>query len=257
MFYRLSVSLEFQEQFSITGTIKYISSHCINSTQSIIFNVSWFSKDCSENTKTWLCIAVHLSLTHDTLFSYMKFSSAVEYGNKNQKAFQARTKSTPISIMVNVHIIWRYIDAYMCAYLIYRVFPGGWVVKNLPTNARDVGDTDSIPGWGRSPGVGSGSPLHYSCLEYSMDRGACQPTVHGAPKSWTWLSSWAHIIGASLEAQSVKNLPAMQDRGSILGSGISPGEGNGNLLQYSYLENPMDRKAWWATVHRVQGSDVT
>ena len=35
------------------------------------------------------------------------------------------------------------------------------------------------------------------------------------------------------------------------GSGRSPGEGNGNLLQYSCLENPMDRGAWWATVHRI------
>ena len=35
------------------------------------------------------------------------------------------------------------------------------------------------------------------------------------------------------------------------GSGRSPGEGNGNLLQYSSLENPMDRGAWWATVHRI------
>ena len=41
------------------------------------------------------------------------------------------------------------------------------------------------------------------------------------------------------------------DWGSIPGSGSSPGEGNGNLLQYSYLENPMDREAWWATVHGV------
>ena len=39
------------------------------------------------------------------------------------------------------------------------------------------------------------------------------------------------------------------DLGSIPGSGRSPGEGNGNLLQYSCLENPMDRGAWWATVH--------
>ena len=50
----------------------------------------------------------------------------------------------------------------------------------------------------------------------------------------------------------VKNLPAntggIRDTGSILGSGRSPGEGNGNLLQYSYLENPMDRGAWQATV---------
>ena len=40
------------------------------------------------------------------------------------------------------------------------------------------------------------------------------------------------------------------DPGSIPGEG-SPGEGNGNPLQYSCLENPMDRGAWWATVHRV------
>ena len=37
--------------------------------------------------------------------------------------------------------------------------------------------------------------------------------------------------------------------GSSLGSGRYPGEGNGNPLQYSCLENPMDREAWWATVH--------
>ena len=41
------------------------------------------------------------------------------------------------------------------------------------------------------------------------------------------------------------------DLGSILGSGKSPGEGNGNPLQYSCLENPMDRQVWWATVHGV------
>ena len=41
------------------------------------------------------------------------------------------------------------------------------------------------------------------------------------------------------------------DPGSILGSGRSLGEGNGNPLQYSCLENPMDRRAWWATVHGV------
>ena len=41
------------------------------------------------------------------------------------------------------------------------------------------------------------------------------------------------------------------DPGSICGSGRSPGEGNGNPLQYSCLENPMDRRAWQATVHGV------
>ena len=42
------------------------------------------------------------------------------------------------------------------------------------------------------------------------------------------------------------------DLGSIPGSGRSPGEGNGNPLQYPCLENPMDRGAWWATVHGSQ-----
>ena len=53
----------------------------------------------------------------------------------------------------------------------------------------------------------------------------------------------------------VKNLPAnagdLRDKGSIPGLGRSPGEGHGNPLQYSYLENPMDKGAWRATVHGV------
>ena len=46
------------------------------------------------------------------------------------------------------------------------------------------------------------------------------------------------------------------DPSSIPGSGRSPGEGNGNPLQYSCLENPMDQGAWWATVHRVTKSQT-
>ena len=53
----------------------------------------------------------------------------------------------------------------------------------------------------------------------------------------------------------VKNPPAnagdVRDTGLIPGSGRSPRGGNGNLLQYSCLENPMDRGTWWAIVHRV------
>ena len=44
--------------------------------------------------------------------------------------------------------------------------------------------------------------------------------------------------------------------GSIPGSGRSPGEGNGNSLQYSCLENAMDRGAWWATIHGVTESQT-
>ena len=55
-----------------------------------------------------------------------------------------------------------------------------------------------------------------------------------------------------LMAQQVKNPPAMQgDSGLTPGLGRSPGGGNGILLQYSYLKNPTDRGAWWATVHSV------
>ena len=59
----------------------------------------------------------------------------------------------------------------------------------------------------------------------------------------------------------VQNLPAsagdIKDVGLILKSGRCPGEGNGNLLQYSCLETPMERGAWWATVYGVTKSDTT
>ena len=61
------------------------------------------------------------------------------------------------------------------------------------------------------------------------------------------------------DGSAVNNPPVMQeenagDLGSTPGSGRSPGEGNGNPLQYSCLENHMDRGAWWATVHGVTKS---
>ena len=52
------------------------------------------------------------------------------------------------------------------------------VVNNLPANAGDVRDMGLIPGLGRSPGEGHGTPLRYSCLENPMDRGAWWATVH-------------------------------------------------------------------------------
>ena len=57
------------------------------------------------------------------------------------------------------------------------------LVKNLPANAGNAKDMGSIPGWGRSPGVGNGHLYQYSCLENPMDRRAWWATVRGVTKS--------------------------------------------------------------------------
>ena len=64
----------------------------------------------------------------------------------------------------------------------------GLMVKNLPANARDIGELGLIPGLGRFPGGGHGNPLKYTCLEHPTDRGAWQATVHRVAKSGTQLS---------------------------------------------------------------------
>ena len=105
-----------------------------------------------------------------------------------------------------------------------------------------------------------------------MDGGAWWAAVHGVAKSRTRLSDFTslHFIyiyihththtyiymdWASRVVLVVKNRPAttgdIRDTGSIPGLGRSPGGGHGDPLQYSCLENPMDREAWWATVHSV------
>ena len=59
---------------------------------------------------------------------------------------------------------------------------GGSVVQNLPANAGDARDTNSIPGSGRSPEEGHGNPLQHSCPGNPMDREAWQATIHGVSK---------------------------------------------------------------------------
>jgi len=70
------------------------------------------------------------------------------------------------------------------------------VVKNSPASAGDIGDAGSIPGSRRSPGVGNGNPLQYSCLENPVDRAAWWATIHGVAKSQTQLeqlSTFLHV----------------------------------------------------------------
>ena len=72
-------------------------------------------------------------------------------------------------------------------------FLGGSVVKNPPVSAGDTGDMNSILGSRRSPAVGNGNPLQYSCLENFMDRGAWQTAVHEITKSQMRLSTAQQI----------------------------------------------------------------
>ena len=62
------------------------------------------------------------------------------------------------------------------------------MVRNLLASAGHAGDNDLIPRLERSPGVGNGNPLQYSCLENPMERGAWRATVHEVVKSLTQLN---------------------------------------------------------------------
>ena len=66
----------------------------------------------------------------------------------------------------------------------------------------NAGDPGLIPGLGRSPGEGNGSPLQYSCLENPMDGGAWWATVHGVAKNWTQLSDFTSLHFTSLPKKS-------------------------------------------------------
>ena len=67
---------------------------------------------------------------------------------------------------------------------------------------------------------------------------------------------FSHFMGFPGGSEVKASACNVGDLGSIPGSGRSPGEGNGNPLQYSCLENPMDGRTWWAVVHRVAKSQT-
>ena len=121
-------------------------------------------------------------------------------------------------------------------------------------SACDAGDLSSIPGLRRPPGEGNDSPLQYSCLENSMDRGAWWATVTNSPHSLDCeiaqpiKANHTVFLGLLCGSDGKESSHNAGDLGLIPGLGRSCGEGNGNPLHYSGLENSMDRGAWRATV---------
>ena len=169
-------------------------------------------------------------------------------------------------------------------------FPCGSADKE---SANNTGDLSLIPWLGKSPREGKGYPLKYSTLENSMEcigHGVAKSrtwlsdfhfgtegnsfkcwsqdfaTVQPSPRTRVtgeerYKSSDAPTLLCSFCSYEVPievKVSACNagDLGSIPVSGRSPGEGNGNPLQYSCLENPRDGGAWWATVHGVAKSQT-
>ena len=109
-------------------------------------------------------------------------------------------------------------------------------------------------------GEGNGNPLQCSCLENPRDGGAWWAAVYGVVQSRTRLTGLSNSNSSKcFPCSSVGKESACNagDPDSIPGSGRSPGEGNGNPLPYSCLENSMDRGTWQATYSPRGGKSLT
>ena len=95
--------------------------------------------------------------------------------------------------------------------------PGGSVVKNPPANARDVGHSGPVPGWGRS-GEGNSNPLQYHCLENPKDRRAWKSAVHGITRVG---HNWAHTHNLTLFKTAVDRDISLEQNWDFI---ISPRE---------------------------------
>ena len=162
-------------------------------------------------------------------------------------------------------------------------FPGS---SDGQESASNAADPCSIPGSGRSPekGMATHFPILAWRIPWIEKPGRLQPTgSQRVGNDWAtntftllfstlWLIRWILLSSYSLYMrifivefllqlfsgkESTCNAGAAGDSGLIPGLGRFPGGGHGNPLQYSCLENPMDRGAWHATVHRVTKSDMT
>ena len=153
----------------------------------------------------------------------------------------------------------------------------GWVIWKVPRATQlsdwsDVKYDNILSQWvknspavqetqvGLIPGGGKWQPIPVF-LKNPKDRGAWRATVPEVTVRYSWATMHTHDnIGASQVALEVKNPPVnagvIGDASLIPGWGRSPGGEHGNLFQYSCLENPMDRRAWQAIVHRITKSQI-
>ena len=150
-------------------------------TISSLFNIlsRFFSKNSLSPTifsLLLLCLLKYL-----TCFTF----TILTPGGGNDNALQYSCLENPMdwgawwATVYGVAKSWTWLSNY------YLGFPGGSDRKESTCN---VGDLDSIPGSGRSPGEENDYLFQYSCLKNPMNRGAWQATVYGVTKSWTWLS---------------------------------------------------------------------
>ena len=143
------------------------------------------------------------------------------------------------------------------------------LVKNPPANAGDLRNVGSVPGIWKSPGGGHSNPLQYSFLKNFMDKGDWWAIAHRVTQSGAQRKQLKHrytgrliisslsfsclpsTYAAFLVAQSVKNLPSMQE--TWVGKEMAM---HSSILAWEIL---YPRGAWWTTVHRVArvGHDLT
>ena len=135
------------------------------------------------------------------------------------------------------------------------------VVKNLPANAGDARDSGSIPGSGRSPGVENGNLLQYSCwkIPWTEEPGKLQSLGSLSQTRLKRLSSSSSVVRKRFPGGASGKEPACQCRGCKR-RGFNPWVRKipwrraWQPTPVFLLENPMDRGAWWATVHGVAKS---
>ena len=126
----------------------------------------------------------------------------------------------------------------------YTLLPSGGLARSHCWSACRIGDNVSSHLW----------KIQSATARFSSQHNFCQPFI--MLPIYLYLCMYIGLPQWLNGRESTCNAGDTVDMGLIPGSGTTPGGGYGNPLQYSCLENPMDRRAWWATVQRVTKSQT-